>query len=313
MAPTDKGADQPLPIHTSRHFAAPRALVFRAWSSAEHVKNWFCPAGFSVPEARVEMQAGGAFELCMRGPDGSDNWTRGTVLEVSPPDRLVLALSVFYPSGERVCHVRIEVNFVEEAGGTRMDVVHAYHFDRPEEAAPILEHAPVGGAQTLDHLEQELLRMQRRSVVHGMFTLKRSYAAPVSRVFKAFSDPAAKALWFGGPADQWAELERQMDFRVGGREVARGRWKSGVVTRFDAIYHDIIPDQRIIYTYEMHVDDRKISVSLATLQMKAEGPGRTTLTVTEHGAFLDGYDDAGSREHGTGILLDTLGASLQAE
>jgi hypothetical protein len=38
---------------------------------------------------------------------------------------------------------------------------------------------------------------------------------------------------------------------------------------------------------------------------------RTTLKVTEQGAFLDGYDDAGSREHGTGFLLDALGKSLQ--
>ena len=46
------------------------------------------------------------------------------------------------------------------------------------------------------------------------------------------------------------------------------------------------------------------------MQLKSAGPGRTTLKVTEQGAFLDGYDDAGSREHGTGFLLDKLGASL---
>jgi hypothetical protein len=57
------------------------------------------------------------------------------------------------------------------------------------------------------------------------------------------------------------------------------------------------------------MDDKKISVSLATMQLKADG-GQTTLTVTEQGAFLDGYDDAGSREHGTGYLLDALGKSL---
>jgi hypothetical protein len=60
----------------------------------------------------------------------------------------------------------------------------------------------------------------------------------------------------------------------------------------------------------MHLNDKKISVSLATLQLKAEG-GKTTLKVSEQGAFLDGYDDAGSREHGTGHLLDALGASLK--
>jgi len=45
--------------------------------------------------------------------------------------------------------------------------------------------------------------------------------------------------------------------------------------------------------------------------LKAAG-GKTTLMVTEQGAFLDGYDDAGKREHGTGLLLDRLGAALSA-
>ena len=60
----------------------------------------------------------------------------------------------------------------------------------------------------------------------------------------------------------------------------------------------------------MHIDEKKISVPLATLQITSAGPGRATLKVTEQGAFLDGYDDAGSRERGTGFLLDKLGASL---
>ena len=62
-----------------------------------------------------------------------------------------------------------------------------------------------------------------------------------------------------------------------------------------------------IYAYQMHLDDTKISVSLATVQLKAEG-ARTTLMIAEQGAFFDGYDDAGSREHGTGQLLEALGA-----
>ncbi len=39
--------------------------------------------------------------------------------------------------------------------------------------------------------------------------------------------------------------------------------------------------------------------------------GKTRLLVAEQGAFLDGYDDAGSREHGTGQLLDAHAASLK--
>jgi hypothetical protein len=59
----------------------------------------------------------------------------------------------------------------------------------------------------------------------------------------------------------------------------------------------------------MHIDDTKISVSLATIEFEPAGGG-TKLILTEQGAFLDGYDDAGSRERGTGGLLAALEKSL---
>ena len=83
-----------------------------------------------------------------------------------------------------------------------------------------------------------------------------------------------------------------------------------MVSTFDATYYDAIPNERLVYAYETHLDDTKISVSLATVQLKAEG-ARTTLMITEQGAFFDGYDDADSREHGTVPLLYALGASLK--
>jgi uncharacterized protein YndB with AHSA1/START domain len=101
-----------------------------------------------------------------------------------------------------------------------------------------------------------------------------------------------------------------MDVRAGGRERLKGRWEGGVVSTFDATYYEAIPNERLIYAYEMYLNDKKISVSLASLQLEGAS-GKTTLKVTEQGAFLDGYDDAGSREQGTRHLLDALGASLK--
>ncbi|WP_119302763.1 SRPBCC family protein [Dongia deserti] len=151
--------------------------------------------------------------------------------------------------------------------------------------------------------------MSGRSATHGTFTLERVYDAAPARVFRAWSDVAIKARWFVGPAD-WHLIERAMDFRVGGKERLRGRKGSGVVSTFDSVYLDIVAGERIIYSYDMRLDDRHISVSLATVELKPEGAG-TRLTITEQGVFLDGYDDAGSRERGTRILLDQLGAELR--
>ena len=147
-----------------------------------------------------------------------------------------------------------------------------------------------------------------RSVVHATFCIERTYPAAPALVFKALTDPAAKAKWFKG-GNGYTLLSREMDVRPGGREHVKGRWETGVVSTFDAVYHDVVADERIVYAYEMHLDDRKISVSLTTLELKPAGTA-TRLVMTEQGAFLDGYDDAGSRENGTNLLLDALGQSL---
>ena len=307
---------QPAPLRVSRVFSAPRETVFKAWSSADHIKRWFCPSGYSVPEATVEMRVGGRFEVCMRSPEGVDHWTKGKFTEVVAPDRLTIDHHVIDPcGGGPLFSALTQVKFSAAAGGTLMEVVQTYTLSDPAQAEPMLNGAPEGWRQTLDKLEAEVARIQGssvgRSVVHGAFHLERTYDATEAQVYRALSDEAAKNRWFSGPKG-WRPIERFMDFRVGGRERAKGRFGGGVTTTFDAIYHDIVPRERIVYTYEMHLDERKISVSLATLELEPAGPGRTKLKVCEQGAFLDGYDDAGSRERGTGDLLDKLGASLSA-
>jgi uncharacterized protein YndB with AHSA1/START domain len=313
---TDTGVRQPPPLRLSRVLHARRETVFKAWSSTDHVKRWFSPQTYTVPDARVEMHVGGPFDICMRSPGGEEHWTRGTFVEVTPHSRLVIDMHATDSAGKPLFRAYTEVDFSDALGGTRMDVVQTYTFIDPSIAAPMVAGASEGWRTTLDKLEKEVLRMSGaagigvRSVVHATFHLERTYEAPVARVWRALTEESAKDKWFGGAAGQWELLERHMDVRVGGQERLKGRWEGGVVSTFDATYHDVIPNERLVYTYVMHLDDKKISVSLATLQLKEEGR-KTTLTMTEQGAFLDGYDDAGSREHGTVHLLDTLGASLK--
>jgi uncharacterized protein YndB with AHSA1/START domain len=312
----ETAAQQASPLRLSRIFHARPQTVFKAWSSAKHVKHWFSPETYRVSDAAVEMHVGGAFDVCMRSPSGTEHWTRGTFIEVTPCTRLVIEMRVAGGNGEPLFRAYTEVNFAEVLGGTRMDVVQTYTFIDPKIAAPMVAGAPEGWRTTLDKLDAEVVAMEGGKtengtcVVHSTFQLERTYDAPLARVWSALTDEAAKQKWFGGTPGQWELLERSMDVRVGGRERVKGRWAGGVVSTFDAIYHDVIPNARIVYTYEMHLDTKKISVSLATMQLEADD-GSTTLRVTEQGAFLDGYDDAGSREQGTGHLLDALGASLR--
>ncbi len=92
------------------------------------------------------------------------------------------------------------------------------------------------------------------------------------------------------------------------------QWMRGVFVEILAdarLVIDVVAPHRLVYGYEMRLDEKKISVSLATMQLVG-AEGGTTLKDTEQGAFIDGYDDAGSREQGTGHLLDALGVALAA-
>jgi uncharacterized protein YndB with AHSA1/START domain len=149
-----------------------------------------------------------------------------------------------------------------------------------------------------------------RSVTHETLVVERTYDAPPARVFRAFADPAVKARWFGA-AEDWTGPETVLDFQVGGREYHCSTMASRLHS-FESRFWDIVPDERIVFAYDMCVDKVRISVSLATVEFMAAGTG-TRLVYTEQGAFLDGFDMPLSRQDGTGGLLDALGAELDRQ
>jgi uncharacterized protein YndB with AHSA1/START domain len=148
----------------------------------------------------------------------------------------------------------------------------------------------------------------QRSVVHSTFSIERTYPVPPARVFAAFADEATKRRWFV-EGEGWEIDEFSMDFRVGGREVSRFRFGGDTSTTNETIYQDIVPDQRIIFSYTMTVGDTRISASLATVEIAPSGHG-ARLVYTEQGAFLDGADQPRDREHGCRELLEQLAAEL---
>jgi uncharacterized protein YndB with AHSA1/START domain len=156
--------------------------------------------------------------------------------------------------------------------------------------------------------------MTERPVIHDTFEIERTFPASVSRVFAAFASKEAKDAW--GDTGDLSEPgpdagDPEFDFRVGGHE-RFGMGYQGISYRYDARYYDIVPDQRIIYSYEMYANDARISVSVATIEFAATAEG-TALTWTEQGAYLDGFDgDQASelRRGGTAEMLDGLAKYL---
>jgi uncharacterized protein YndB with AHSA1/START domain len=153
--------------------------------------------------------------------------------------------------------------------------------------------------------------MTERSVTHATFVIDRTYEVSPARVFAAWADPQAKARWMVGPDDQ-KRSDYRLDFRIGGLEHIAGGPEGGPVYTYDAVIQDIVPNKRIVATNWMHMDDLRISVSVATVEFLPVGNG-TRLILTEQGAYLDGLDTPAAREQGTAELLDKLGVELRRQ
>ena len=149
--------------------------------------------------------------------------------------------------------------------------------------------------------------MTERSALHDTFRIDRHFDAAPGRVFRAFADKDAKAKWFGGPAETKRE---DFDFREGGRETMESVFGDGTSFGYLATYTDIVPGERIVYTYEMSMNGQRISVSVATVEINAAAAGGTDLVLTEQGVYLDGLDSPVQRKQGTEELMDALAKTL---
>lgn len=150
-------------------------------------------------------------------------------------------------------------------------------------------------------------------VTHDTFVIERTYPASPKRIFATFSDPAKKRRWFAD-TDEANTEQHQMDFRVGGKE--RTERRMGTDTPFpgatlvnDTIYHDIIPETRIVFGYTMTLAGHCMSASLATVELVPEGNG-TKLIFTDQGAYFENSDGPQRRRHGWSVLLEKISTEL---
>jgi len=147
------------------------------------------------------------------------------------------------------------------------------------------------------------------AVVHSTFEIERVYPTTAAKAFHAFSDMATKRRWFV-EGEGWTIDDYQMDFRTGGREFSAFRFGDGPAMTNETLYHDIIPNERMIFTYKMTVGDAILSVSLATITLKPDAKG-TLMTYVEQGAYMGGNpDEAKMRHEGCAELFEALAKEL---
>lgn len=153
--------------------------------------------------------------------------------------------------------------------------------------------------------------MKSTQVEHTSFVVERELQGSPRHAFRFWSDQTLKARWTGCHAD-WVTLEERFDFRVGGSEAKCWLTPQGDELTFNAVYLDIVEGERIIYAYEMTFGGERLSASLVTVELIADGP-RTKVKVTEQAAFLSGEGASAQRVAGTEEGFDRLVEVISAE
>jgi uncharacterized protein YndB with AHSA1/START domain len=143
--------DVPSELHLRRFFAAPRQLVFDAWTKPEMVKEWWGPRGFTAPVCEMEARQGGAIRIHMQGPDGTLYRMAGKFIEFYPPYRFHWTMRPVDQEGRMLFETWTSVFFEEVEGGTEV-VLDAHITQKTPEAVFALKGMREGWSQSLEKL-----------------------------------------------------------------------------------------------------------------------------------------------------------------
>lgn len=139
-------------LFNSRMVDAPRELVWRALTEAQHVNAWWGPNGFHNEVLEQELRVGGHWKFTMVGPDGTKYPNLATFIEITPPERLV------YDHGDWEA-VQFRAAITLEQVGKKTLVTIALTCPSREWRDARLGYAIVGGQQTLAKLAAHLRTM----------------------------------------------------------------------------------------------------------------------------------------------------------
>ncbi len=139
-----------------RVFDAPRALVYEAWTSAEHLTAWFCPKGFTKTTHEIDVRVGGRWRFDMFAPDGKLYPNRIVFLEMHAPDRLVFDHG--RDQDDDPTRFRVTVTFDEQSNGKTVVTMRQLHPTKEQRDAGVGFGAVEIGYGTIDNLALHLAR-----------------------------------------------------------------------------------------------------------------------------------------------------------
>jgi uncharacterized protein YndB with AHSA1/START domain len=260
----------------TRTFDAPRALVFEAWTDPDQLMQWWGPHGFTTPRCEVDLRPGGAIRMEMRAPDGTVYPMAGTYREIVPPELLVFTSGPLDPDGKLVFEATNTVRFTESAGRTTVTLEVRIASKTPG-ADKYLQGMEAGWSQSLDRLDGHFAQATDRELI-----TMRMFDAPRELVWKAWTDPAHIAKWWG--PDGFTNTIHQMDVRPGGKWHFIMHGPTGIDYPNEIVFSEVLPPKRLVYT---HVGPR----FEATITFDDMG-GKTVLTMRGRFLTVEDYQQA---------------------
>lgn len=302
----------------SRTIAAPRHLVFAVWTDPVHLVRWWGPNGFTTTTHSVSVVPGGVWRFTMHGPDGVDYPNQIDYEEIVTPERLVYSHGTGEPN--HPADFRTTVTF-EDLG----DKTHVTLRARFASTAELQRHmafgAVEGGQQTLARLDAHMATFDPSEEL----SIVRDYDAPLALMWKALSEPAHLAQWWGPKGFEMAT--NQLDFRPGGRYHYAMRAPNGQEMWGLILYREIAPPERIVFLTSFsdaagavlrHPMGATWPLQIENVWRLTEHAGKTRLAMTgrpyaateeERATFVAA---AGSVQQGTQGMLDQLQAHLES-
>jgi len=317
MAATDVRATEQV---IERIFDAPREMVWQAWTNPELFVRWWGPAMFTSPTVQMDLRPGGRFVWVMRDPEGNDYYTVGEYREIDPPKRLVYTDSFGDADGNVISPAAygmgddfpvttvVTVTFEDLGGRTRLRIAS-------DKAVPgdMWEMASSGWGSSLDKLASVITKHVRLAIDREklQITVARDFDAPQALVWRALTEPALLAQWWGQPGSPMGVDKH--DLRPGGDWRFVERDAAGNEYGFRGVFREIEPPRRIVQTFEY--EPMAGHVILETMTLTEQG-GRTTLTAVQQfdniedleGMYQSGMEDGTEKSYNQlAALLDKLG------
>lgn len=226
----------------TRVFEAPRELVFKAFTDARLIPQWWGPRGHKTVVDKLELRPGGAWRIVSTDTEGGTHAFRGTHREITPPLRIVRTFEYEPMAG----HISVEsAEFSESQGKTTVTITSTFS-NQADRDGMVQSGMEWGATQTMDRLE-ELLALGSVATVDREVVASRLIHAPRALLYEAFTDPKQVNQWWGPQG--FKNKDVHMDVRVGGEWRFTMVGPDGKEYRNRNVFKELLPPERISYEH----------------------------------------------------------------